>query len=123
MWLTTGMDVKRFLAGAVEAINMTEEAKDVVKAMCAHYPGKVFQFVAGDLTFHIVFFANGHAEVRDGNYPSADIHYISDSETFMRVLRGQRQLREVMDDWSFVVEGAMHETDCFFKALKAAKVM
>jgi len=118
--MATPDDVKLFLSKATDAVNRSEQARSIVREACRHYPGKIFQFNVHGNKFHLVFFADGHVELRDGEYPSSDVHYISDPDTFLGVLKGEKQLRDVTADWSFIIEGAMHETTYFAKAIATA---
>jgi len=118
--MATPNDVKLFLSKAADAVNRSEQARSIVREACRHYPGKIFQFNVDGSKFHLIFFADGHVELRDGEYPSADVHYISDPYTFLGVLKGEKQLRDVTADWSFIIEGAMHETTYLAKAITTA---
>ena len=118
--MATANDVKLFLLKAADAVNRSEQARSIVKEACRHYPGKIFQFKVDGTEFHLVFFADGHVDLRDGEYPSADVHYISDPDTLLGILKGERQLRDVTADWSFIIEGAMHETAYLAKAITTA---
>jgi len=113
-------DVKLFLSKAADAVNKSEQARSIVRDACRHYPGKIFQCNVNETKFHLIFFADGHVELRDGEYPSADVRYISDPKTFLGVLKGEKQLRDVTADWSFIIEGAMHETTYLAKAITTA---
>jgi len=118
--MATPNDVKLFLSKAADAVNRSEQARSIVREACRHYPGKIFQCKVDGSKFHLIFFADGHVEMREGEYPSADIHYISDADTFLGVLKGEKQLRDVTADWSFIIEGAMHETTYLAKAIAVA---
>jgi len=118
--MATPNDVKLFLSKAADAVNRSEQAQSIVREACRHYPGKIFQCNVDGSKFHLIFFADGHVELRDGDYPSADVHYISDPDTFLGVLKGEKQLRDVTADWSFIIEGAMHETTYLAKAIITA---
>ena len=118
--MATPNDVKLFLSKAADAVNRSEQGRSIVREACRHYPGKIFQFNVDGSKFHLIFFADGHVELRDGEYPSADVHYISNPDTFLSVLKGEKQLRDVTADWSFIIEGAMHETTYLAKAITTA---
>jgi len=99
----------------VKKARESREARELIAKACSHYPGKVLQFKAGGEKLYLVLYADGSIELKEGEYPAPDVHYIAEESTLVDMLLGRASVKALTRDWTLVVEGAMHETEHLLK--------
>ncbi|MEM2914729.1 MAG: SCP2 sterol-binding domain-containing protein [Candidatus Bathyarchaeia archaeon] len=115
--MTKLTELKNFLSRTVEAINQNRKAREIILKSTQHFPGIIFQFHADNSKFYLVFFADGHAELIDGYYPSSDVHIIANSDVMFDFLTGKVKLKNATESGTLYIEGELHQTNYLLQAL------
>ena len=112
-------ELRSFLSRTTEAINQNRKAREVILKSTQHFPGIIFQFHVNGAKFYLVFFADGHAELIDGYYPSSDVHIIANSDVMLDFLTGKVKLKNITESGTLYIEGELHQMNYLLQAIAA----
>ena len=113
------MDMETILKQKVKQINEDKVRLEAIKSwidQCFGTP-KIVSFKTPDKAYHLLFTKENGVELREGEYPSVEVHYQGDEETMLKILNGEATAATVWRSGEFHVWGYLDHAFAFEKLL------